>query len=157
MLEIGKCKEVFGRVDGNQCELLMAKSKKDFCQEKHTVALQSLRGLWCTKIDYIHRCWVSSGSTEIHKFRTSNHSILVWLSSLILTNLVCLLHKYKFQQHGEIPALVLFVMCMASWDWRTSMFPREMWTTNLVTYFIATRNSRLKVLTSTVLEMRHAT
>ena len=56
MLEIGKCKEVFRRVDGNQCELLMAKSKKDFCQEKHTVALQSLRGLWCTKIDYIHRC-----------------------------------------------------------------------------------------------------
>jgi len=56
MLEIGKCKEVFGRVDGNQCELLMAKSKKDFCQEKHTVALQLLRGLWCTKIDYIHRC-----------------------------------------------------------------------------------------------------
>ncbi len=30
MLEIGKCKEVFRRVDGNQCELLTAKSMKDF-------------------------------------------------------------------------------------------------------------------------------
>ncbi len=30
MLEIGKCKEVFRRVDGSQCELLRAKSKKEF-------------------------------------------------------------------------------------------------------------------------------
>ncbi len=57
MLEIGKCKEVFQHVEGNQCELLTAKSKKDFLNaKKHTVALQSLREFWCTKIDYIHRC-----------------------------------------------------------------------------------------------------
>jgi hypothetical protein len=58
MLEIGKSKEVFQRVDGNQCEILRAKSKKEFlnAQKKHTVALQSLRELWCTKIDYIHQC-----------------------------------------------------------------------------------------------------
>ena len=36
MLEIGKCKEVFRRVDGNQCELLSAKSKKDFLNAKNT-------------------------------------------------------------------------------------------------------------------------
>ncbi len=29
MLEIGKCKEVFQRVDGNQSELLTSKSKND--------------------------------------------------------------------------------------------------------------------------------
>ncbi len=29
MLEIGKCKEVFRRVDGDQCELLTANSKND--------------------------------------------------------------------------------------------------------------------------------
>jgi hypothetical protein len=56
MLEIGKCKEVFQRVDGNQCELLRAKLKQEFlnAKKKHTVALQSLLELWCTKIDYIH-------------------------------------------------------------------------------------------------------
>ncbi len=57
MLEIGKCKEIFQRVDGNQCEILRAKLKKEFHNaKKHTLALQSLRELWCTKIDYIHRC-----------------------------------------------------------------------------------------------------
>ncbi len=71
MLEIGKCKEVFWRVDGSQCELLRAKSKKEFLNaKKHTVVLQLLHELWCTKIDYIHQCWVSSGSQEINKFRT---------------------------------------------------------------------------------------
>ncbi len=29
MLEIGKCKEVFQRIDGNQCEILTANSKKN--------------------------------------------------------------------------------------------------------------------------------
>ncbi len=57
MLDIGKCKEVFQCVNGNQCELLRAKLKQEFLDaKKHTVALQSLRELWCTKIDYIHRC-----------------------------------------------------------------------------------------------------
>ena len=37
MLEIGKCKEVFRRVDGNQCELLTAKSKKDFLNAKKNI------------------------------------------------------------------------------------------------------------------------
>ncbi len=41
-------------------------------QKKHTVALQSLREHWGTDIDYNHRCWVSSGSKKIHKFRTRN-------------------------------------------------------------------------------------
>jgi hypothetical protein len=36
MLEIGKCKEVFRRVDGNQCELLSAKSKQKFLNAKKT-------------------------------------------------------------------------------------------------------------------------
>ncbi len=36
MLEIGKCKEVFQRVDGSQCELLRAKSKKEFLNAKKT-------------------------------------------------------------------------------------------------------------------------
>ena len=36
MLEIGKCKEVFQRVDGNQCELLRAKSKQEFLNAKKT-------------------------------------------------------------------------------------------------------------------------
>ncbi len=55
MLEIGKCKEVFRRVNGSQCELLRAKLKQEFLNaKKHTVVLQSLRELWCTKIDYIH-------------------------------------------------------------------------------------------------------
>ena len=36
MLEIGKCKEVFQRVDGNQCELLRAKLKQEFLNAKKT-------------------------------------------------------------------------------------------------------------------------
>ncbi len=36
MLKIGKCKEVFRRVDGNQCELLSAKSKQKFLNAKKT-------------------------------------------------------------------------------------------------------------------------
>jgi hypothetical protein len=36
MLEIGKCKEVFGRVDGSQCELLRAKLKQEFLNPKKT-------------------------------------------------------------------------------------------------------------------------
>jgi hypothetical protein len=57
MLEIGKCKEVFQRVNESQCELLRAKWKQNFLMpKKHTVALQSLRELWCTKNDYIHQC-----------------------------------------------------------------------------------------------------
>jgi hypothetical protein len=34
MLEIGNCKEVFRCVDGNQCELLGAKSKQEFLNAK---------------------------------------------------------------------------------------------------------------------------
>ncbi len=36
MLEIGKCKEVFQRVNGNQCEILRAKLKKEFLNPKKT-------------------------------------------------------------------------------------------------------------------------
>ncbi len=43
MLEIGKCKEVFQRVDGNQCELLSAKSKKDFLNAKKNILLRYSR------------------------------------------------------------------------------------------------------------------
>jgi hypothetical protein len=39
MLEIGKCKEVFRRVDGNQCELLRAKSKQEFLNAKKNILL----------------------------------------------------------------------------------------------------------------------
>ncbi len=34
MLEIGKCKEVFQRVNGNQCELLKAKLEQEFLNAK---------------------------------------------------------------------------------------------------------------------------
>ncbi len=36
MLENGKCKEVFQRVNGNQCELLRDKLKQEFLNEKKT-------------------------------------------------------------------------------------------------------------------------
>jgi hypothetical protein len=36
MLKIGKCKEVFRRVDGNQCELLRTKLKQEFLNAKKT-------------------------------------------------------------------------------------------------------------------------
>jgi hypothetical protein len=36
MLKIGKCKEVFQHVDGNQCELLRAKLKQEFHNAKKT-------------------------------------------------------------------------------------------------------------------------
>ncbi len=35
-VEIGKCKEVFQHVNGNWCELLTAKSKKEFFNAKKT-------------------------------------------------------------------------------------------------------------------------
>jgi hypothetical protein len=58
MLEIGKCKEVFQRVNRSQCELLRAKWKQEFlnAKKKHAVVLQLLREVWCTKIDCIHPC-----------------------------------------------------------------------------------------------------
>ncbi len=43
MLEIGKCKEVFWRVDGNQCELLPAKSKKECLNAKKNILLHYSR------------------------------------------------------------------------------------------------------------------
>jgi hypothetical protein len=36
LLEIGKCKEVFQRVDKSQCELLRAKSKQEILNAKKT-------------------------------------------------------------------------------------------------------------------------
>ncbi len=45
MLKIGKCKEVFQRVDGNQCELLTAKSKKDFLNAKKNILLRYSRSV----------------------------------------------------------------------------------------------------------------
>jgi hypothetical protein len=43
MLEIGKCKEVFQHVDGNQCEILEAKSKKEFLNAKKNILLRYSR------------------------------------------------------------------------------------------------------------------
>ncbi len=43
ILKIGKCKEVFQRVNGNQCELLRAKSKKDFFNAKKNKLLRYSR------------------------------------------------------------------------------------------------------------------
>ena len=43
MLEIGKCKEVFQPVDGNQCELLRAKSKQEFLNAKKNILLHYSR------------------------------------------------------------------------------------------------------------------
>jgi hypothetical protein len=43
MLEIGKCKEVFQRVDGNQCELLRAKLKQEFFNAKKNILLRYSR------------------------------------------------------------------------------------------------------------------
>ena len=72
MLEIGKCKEVFQRVNGSQCELLRAKWKQEFLNAKKNILLQYSRYVnsGTPKIDYIHRCWDSFRSQEIHKFRT---------------------------------------------------------------------------------------
>jgi hypothetical protein len=52
MLKIGKCKEVFQRVDGNQCELLRAKSKTDFFNEKKNKLLH-------------YSCYVNSGAPKL--------------------------------------------------------------------------------------------
>ncbi len=43
MLEIEKCKEVFQRVDGNQCELLRAKLKQEFLNAKKNILLRYSR------------------------------------------------------------------------------------------------------------------
>ena len=45
MLEIGKCKEVFQRVDGNQCELLRAKLKQEFLNAKKNILLRYSRNV----------------------------------------------------------------------------------------------------------------
>ncbi len=43
MLAIGKCKEVFQRVDKNQCELLRAKLKQEFLNAKKNILLRYSR------------------------------------------------------------------------------------------------------------------
>ncbi len=43
MLEIGKCKEGFQSVDGNQCELLRAKLKQEFLNAKKNILLHYSR------------------------------------------------------------------------------------------------------------------
>ena len=43
MLEIGKCKEVFQCVNGNQCELLRAKLKQEFLNAKKNILLRYSR------------------------------------------------------------------------------------------------------------------
>jgi hypothetical protein len=43
MLEIGKYKEVFQRVNGNQCELLRAKLKQEFLSDKKNILLHYSR------------------------------------------------------------------------------------------------------------------
>ncbi len=45
MLKISKCKEVIQRVNGNQCELLSANSKKDFLNAKRNILLHYSRYL----------------------------------------------------------------------------------------------------------------
>jgi hypothetical protein len=52
MLEIGKCKEVFQHVNGNHCELLTAKSKKEFLNAKKNILLQ-------------YSCYVNSGAPKL--------------------------------------------------------------------------------------------
>jgi hypothetical protein len=52
MLEIGKCKEVFQRVDGNQCEILRAKSKKELLNAKKNILLR-------------YSCYVNSGAPKL--------------------------------------------------------------------------------------------
>ncbi len=67
MLEIGKCKEVFQRVDRNQCELLRAKSKKNNFNAKKNKLLHYSRyaNSGAPKLTI-------SGSKKIHKFKTRN-------------------------------------------------------------------------------------
>ncbi len=85
------------------------------------------------------------------KVRSLDISSTLFLSLLLNIYVpIYLLHQYKFSQHHMIVALVLFAMCIASLDWRISMFPRETLTTNFMTYLIATNNSRLKVVISTI-------
>ncbi len=52
MLKIGKCKEVFQRVDGNQCELLRAKLKQEFLNAKKNILL-------------CYSCCVNSGAPKL--------------------------------------------------------------------------------------------
>ncbi len=52
MLEIGKCKEVFQCVNGNQCELLRAKLKQEFLNAKKNILLR-------------YSCYVNSGATKL--------------------------------------------------------------------------------------------
>ncbi len=52
MLEIGKCKEVFRRFDGNQCELLRAKLKQEFLNAKKNILLH------CS-------CYVNTGTPKL--------------------------------------------------------------------------------------------
>jgi hypothetical protein len=52
MLEVGKCNEVFCRVDGNQCEILRAKSKKEFLNAKKNILLH------CS-------CYMNSGAPKL--------------------------------------------------------------------------------------------
>jgi hypothetical protein len=52
MLEIGKCKEVFQRVYGNQCELIQAKLKQEFLNAKKNILLG-------------YSCYVNSGAPKL--------------------------------------------------------------------------------------------
>jgi hypothetical protein len=53
MLEIGKCTEVFRPAGGQQPDILMAKSKKEFMREKENIScyleVQSICYYRCTK------------------------------------------------------------------------------------------------------------
>jgi hypothetical protein len=51
-LEIGKCKEVFQSVDGNQCELLRAKLKREFLNAKKNILLR-------------YSCYVNTGAPKL--------------------------------------------------------------------------------------------
>jgi hypothetical protein len=52
MLEIGKCKEIFQRVNGNQCEILRAKLKQEFLNAKKKKLLR-------------YSCYVNSGAPKL--------------------------------------------------------------------------------------------
>ncbi len=88
---------------------------------------------------------------DCQKVRSLGISLTLFQSLLLIFYVtIYLLHQHKFPQHHMIVALVLFVTCIASLDWRMSMFPRETLTTNFMACLVATNNWCLKVVISTV-------
>ncbi len=85
------------------------------------------------------------------KVRSLDISLTLFQSFLLIFYVtIYLLHQYEFPQYHMIVASVLFIACIASLDWKISMFPRETLTTNFMTCLVATNNCRMKVVISTV-------